>query len=603
MVQAKARVLGIAPYEGMKLAMERAAEAYPELRLDVHTGDLEAGADVVRKTPQGLYDCIISRGGTAQLIQQVTETPVVEIELSVYDVLRAVKLAGGYSESYAIVGFPSITGPAYTLCDLLRYEAEILTVNSADEASETLERLKQKGCRMVVGDMVAHTIARQMGMNAFLVTSGAEAFHAAFEQALAISTKSRPLRLENLFLRSVTGGENDRVIVLDEAGELFYSIPDKQPSTLLGALRAKRSEIPHGASLKFYHNEHDMLYAVTARILSMAGERYYLFRCLSAQIPLRSNKSGLRFFNKSECEHLFMNSFYSISGAMGELESILPSIAAVRQPVMILGEPGTGKEQIARFLYLRSPLCNRIFVVADCALMNDRSWEFLLNHYNSPLNDADNTVYFQNFESIPDQRRLELLSVILETGLPKRERLIFSCACPDGVSLEVARLFSTKLGCMVLRLPSLRSRTDEIPSLASLYLASLNMELGKQISGFDPRAMELLTRYEWPNNYTQFKGVLYELAALTTSSYIRSNVVAELLTRERRLNRSGPSSHDDAKEQTLDEIIKNAIWQAVSANNGNQTAAARQLKISRTTMWRYLRQRDEPSPAEKIKEQ
>ena len=230
--------------------------------------------------------------------------------------------------------------------------------------------------------------------------------------------------------------------------------------------------------------------------------------------------------------------------------------------------------------------------------MNDKSWDFLLNHYNSPLNDTDGTIYFQNFESMPDQRRLELLSVILETGLPKRERLIFSCTCYDGAPPDTTRLFSMKLGCLVLRLPPLRSRSDEIPSLASLYLASLNLELGKQISGFDPRAMELLTRYEWPNNYTQFKGVLYELAALTTSSYIRSSAVAELLTRERSLNRGVPPRPDAAAQgQTLDEIIRSAIWQAVSANNGNQTAAARQLGISRTTMWRYLKQEDKPAKA------
>ena len=145
MTRAKARVLGIAPYEGMKLAMERAAEAYPGLLLDVHTGDLEEGADIVRNTPPGTYDCIVSRGGTAQLIRQATDIPVVEIQLSVYDVLRAIKLAGSYSDLYAIVGFPSITEPAHTLCDLLRYNVDILTVHSAEEAAETLERLQQGG--------------------------------------------------------------------------------------------------------------------------------------------------------------------------------------------------------------------------------------------------------------------------------------------------------------------------------------------------------------------------------------------------------------------------------------------------------------------------
>ena len=593
MERRKAYVLGIAPYEGMQLAMERETAAFPDLRLDVRTGDLEAGADIVRSVQPGTYDCIISRGGTAQLLRQVTNTPVVEIELSVYDVLRAIKLAGSYSDLYAVVGFPSITEPAHTLCDLLQYNVDILTVRSAGEAAETLERLKQGGYRMVVGDMVTHTLAQEMGLDAFLVTSGTEAIHAALEQALTISLRARTLRQENLFLRTIAQGKNDHILVLDEKGELFYAIPGDPSPALLEVLRGKMAEVPPDASLKFYHNEQDLLYTISGRILSMGGERYCLFHYHVAQIPLRSNKSGLRFFNKSECEHLFMNSFYSISGAMGEMEAVLPSIASIRQPVMILGEHGTGKEQIARALYLRSPLSTHPYVVADCALINDKGWDFLLNHYNSPLNATDNTIYFQNFEATPDNRRLELLSVILETGLPKRDRLIFSCTCCENAPPDAGRLFSIKLGCLVLRLPPLRSRADEIPSMANRYLAGLNLELGKQISGFEPRAMEQLCRYEWPNNYTQFKGILYELAALSSSPYIRSSAVAELLARERSFDQgAAPPSSPDPRGQTLDEIIRDAIRQAVADNRGNQTLAAAQLGISRTTMWRYLKQKD-----------
>ena len=133
--------------------------------------------------------------------------------------------------------------------------------------------------------------------------------------------------------------------------------------------------------------------------------------------------------------------------------------------------------------------------------------------------------------------------------------------------------------------------------MANRYLAGLNLELGKQISGFDPRAMEQLCDYDWPSNYTQFKGVLYELAALAASSYIRSSAVAELLSRERSLNRdAAPSTAAVPQNQTLDQIIRGAIWQAVSANHGNQTAAAQQLGISRTTLWRYLKQKKSVSP-------
>ena len=142
-----------------------------------------------------------------------------------------------------------------------------------------------------------------------------------------------------------------------------------------------------------------------------------------------------------------------------------------------------------------------------------------------------------------------------------------------------------------LQLPTLRSRRDELPSLASLYLSSLNAELGKQIIGFDPRASEQLLQYEWPNNYTQFKQVLQELVTLTDSAYIRGSVVAEVLARERRTYHSDPAAAPaapGAASGTLDEIILQAIHQTLDAVGGNQTAAAKRLGISRTTLWRYL---------------
>lgn len=591
MVKTCTRILGIAPYEGMRTVMERAAQAYPNIQLDIYTGDLGEGVAIVKRMPPNAYDCIISRGGTAMLIRQVTDLPVVEIHISVYDVLSAIKLAENYSALYAIVGFSGITEPAHTLCDLLGYNLNILTVQSADEVPQVLERLERDGYRMVVCDMVTHTIARQMGLDAFLITSGIESLHTAIDQALNISLWFRRLRQENLFLRSITQDQNGRVVVLENDGSIFYGSPTEPPAGLIKALRSQLGEVPASGSLKFYHTERDQLYRITAQTLLMDTERYCLFYCVPSRIPLHAQwGKGMRSMNKGECEYLFMNSFYSISGAMGMLDTEIRTLATVRQPVMIKGETGTGKEQIARFLYLHSPLANKPFILVNCKLMNDKSWDFLLGHDNSPLNATGNTIYFQNFETLPETRAPELLAAIQETGLARRVRLIFSCACRDGEPVpDLMRRFCAKLGCLTLSLPSLRSRSDEIPSLASLYLNSLKLELGKQISGFEPRAIEMLRQYDWPNNYTQFKHILQTLATLTVSTYIRSSAVAELLAKERSSRRTAaPVTASVNTECTLDEIIGEVVAQAVAANNGNRAAAARQLGISRTTLWRYL---------------
>ncbi len=336
MIETRTRILGIAPYEGMRAAMERAAQAYPEIQVDVYTGDLEEGVAIVQRMPANAYDCVISRGGTAELIRQVTELPVIEIQLSVYDVLSAMKLAENYSSRYAIVGFSGITEPAHTLCDLLGYHLDIITVHSADEVRRRLEQLRQNGYRMVVCDMVTHTIARQMDLDAFLITSGIDSIQAALEQALHISQWFRRLQQENRFLRTVTQDQNGRVVVLDSGGAVFYSSPTEPPAGLAEILQAHLREVPARGSMKFYYTERDQLYRITAQKLLIDTEKYCLFYCVPSRIPLHTHWTGLRTMNRGECEYLFVNSFYSISGAMGTMDAEIQNLAAARQPVMIL---------------------------------------------------------------------------------------------------------------------------------------------------------------------------------------------------------------------------------------------------------------------------
>lgn len=120
----------------------------------------------------------------------------------------------------------------------------------------------------------------------------------------------------------------------------------------------------------------------------------------------------------------------------------------------------------------------------------------------------------------------------------------------------------------------------------------MNLEIGKQFSGFEPHAIEQLQNYTWPNNYTQFRQVLTEFATLSDSDYIRSNLVADILAKERSLNRRDSVVLGDHTTQarTLSEILSEAVQQALVDHDGNQTAAAKQLGISRTTLWRHLNQ-------------
>ena len=91
-----------------------------------------------------------------------------------------------------------------------------------------------------------HRIAQEMGMNALLITSGVESLRTGLEQAILIGTSFQKIRKENFFLTRIMRGEAENITVLDEAGELYYSVPGDLPPDLLAEMREKMPELPKG---------------------------------------------------------------------------------------------------------------------------------------------------------------------------------------------------------------------------------------------------------------------------------------------------------------------------------------------------------------------
>ena len=584
------RALAIAPYEAMTTSLRRMADEFPHLQMEAYTGDLQAGLAIAEQLDLTYFDVIISRGGTADLLRSATDLPVVEIPVSLYDVLRTIKLAEIYTNQTAIIGFPGVTENAHILCNLLRLHIPIETVHHSDEVTPALSRMRDKGITTVICDVVTHGLARAAGFQALLITSGESSLHQALQDAEVQGSTFRRIRNENLLLRGLLGQDSQRSVVFNSKREKVYALSDTMPEELLTVMRRRIHTVPDKGEVLFYHHSGTAIHAVTASSFTIQGQRYYLFQDQPTRIPLRTAREGIRYYEAPECEQLFNNSFFTISGSMGELEQRLTPIAASGHPVLILGEGGTGKEQIARALYLRSRLKNHPFVTVDGSRLNDRGWDFLLESSGSPLSTDGTAIYLQHIEDASEAHQNALLSLIEDTGLSRRLWLIFSCDTKEGQTLNTfARELSMRLGPLSLTLPTLRSRKDEIPALASLYLSNLNMELGRQVSGFEPDALEIMIRYDWPGNYTQFKHVLHELTVLTQGPYISATDVGELLAQERQVyRRSTVTNGLLIQGATLDEMTRQIVQQALAENQGNQSQTARKLGISRTTLWRML---------------
>ena len=587
------RVLGIAPYEGMKTLMSSVVADYPQIDLTLFVGDMEQGLEIARSNFHGDYDVVISRGGTAKMLQKNLALPVIEIDISMYDILCALKLADGLTGKTAMVSFANITSSAHLLCDLMKYNMDIYTIDSAEAVEPTLRQLQKNDYQSILCDMISNTTAKRLGLNSFLITSGVDSIRKAFDQALLLCRSQQRLRDENQFFRQLIQGQIGQTMVFDQDGNLFLSTLDDPKPELLELLRRDLPESQLGAERRITRNLGGMLYAIRARRISTGSLTYTAFFFDARKTPLSPNQVGIRFSTRPEAENAFYSSIFSFAGSISDYQQDIEHISQSTAPVMVTGEDGTGKESIVSVLYMRSPLRNTPLVSINCSLLNDKSWAFLLEHHNSPLADQGNTLYFASIDALSEERRQQLLAVLSEMDVCRRNRVIFSCVCQPGeYTSAVGSLFMDKLCCLSLYLPPLRQMAERIPALVNLSLSHLNVDLPRQIVGADPEAITLLQNFQWPHNYTQFRRVIGELAVTATGSLITAENVRQALRKERHVGAFSPCAENAAAplnlNRTLDEISQDVARRVVEESGGNQTVAAKRLGISRTTLWRLL---------------
>lgn len=111
----------------------------------------------------GDYDVVISRGGTAKMLRKHLALPVIEIDISMYDILCALKLADGLTGKTAIVSFASITNNAQLLCSLMKYDMAIYTVDSSAAVEPTLRQLQKDKYQSILCDVISNTTAKRLG--------------------------------------------------------------------------------------------------------------------------------------------------------------------------------------------------------------------------------------------------------------------------------------------------------------------------------------------------------------------------------------------------------------------------------------------------------
>jgi len=300
------------------------------------------------------------------------------------------------------------------------------------------------------------------------------------------------------------------------------------------------------------------------------------------------------------------------SGIVGESEAIrrvladIESVAPTPSTVLLLGETGTGKELLASAVHHLSPRRAGPFVTVNCAAISPSLIESeLFGHEKGAFTGAlqrragrfelaqGGTLFLDEIGELPLDAQAKLLRVVQEREIeriggnktiPIDVRII--CATNRNLEGEVvekrfrADLFY-RLSVFPIHVPPLRERRGDIPLLVDAFVRALAMQRGHVPSGVDETALALLCSYQWPGNIRELHNALERATILARGRVIRPEDLPDL---------NVPSDAGDSPaaegglKQRVDSFERSLIEDALRNSGGNQSEAARQLRVSRATL-------------------
>ncbi|MCI8327726.1 MAG: sigma 54-interacting transcriptional regulator [Lachnospiraceae bacterium] len=591
----KVKILAIVPYEGLKDTMLEVAALREDVEVDIYVADMQKGADFVKNIENDDYEVIISRGGTAELIRNNTEIPVVEISISIYDILRGIKMVETFSKQFVIVGFRSFTGCAAVLCNLLQYNVEIYTISGEGELYDCFLHIQEKfgGRTVILCDKIANSYAQKMGFTSVLITSGSESIDTAFHEAIQISQNGRMTKALLQCLQNSLNYFQGKLLIYREDGmEVFSSDFDPEEKRWLQKIIAEYFFDFIGEKSVVYSQTHrGISYEIAMEQMEFDRKTHFNFYIKTQKKRAQKKEQSIRTLHYRDLIKARKNSFHTYISFTKDLTETMAKYAKTSEPVVLIGEPGTGKDRGAELLYEQGMFLKHPLYIVDCTQLGERQWQYLFSNENSPLYHLESTIYFRNINQGSLEKCFLLFRFLKEGEIQKKNKMIFSIALDDMPDTEeFLEILTNELSFPSLYFSALRERIQKLPELASLYINEFNAILGRQVIGFEPGAMELMKKYRWPCNLGQFKRVIKELLIVTQTPYITYDTVLGVLKKE---SYSGLKNQEGLYplnlNKPLKEIENEVVRIILEEENGNQSSAARKLGISRGTLWRMLK--------------
>ncbi|MDY0093461.1 MAG: sigma 54-interacting transcriptional regulator [Candidatus Vecturithrix sp.] len=635
----------IAPYQELGDLFSEVAQELGK-KLTICIGDLEEGARQAASLEGQGFDVLISRGGTAIAIKEtVTDIPVVEVQISGFDVVRTLYQAKQAAARIAIAGFEPFTYGLEGLDDILDLRLGMVTLKKEwhdqhQVIEEKLRALQQQDYACVVGDHISVKIAQKLGMAGFLIKSGKEAvMQAIFEAERVAQVRHQEMekakRMKSLIDLAYEGIISiDRDGIIDtfnpKAEEIFglkaYKVighPIQQIFPGMNLLETLHSGIQRREAVVKVGEISILANIIPIIINDQVVQVVVTFQKVS-QIQRMEQKIREELLRKG---HTAENSFEDIVGqctAITQVKEEARDYAQIDLPILISGETGTGKELFAQAIHNASPRHNRPFVAFNCATLPENLLESeLFGYVEGAFTGArkqgraglfeqahGGTIFLDEIGEIPKGIQAKLLRVLQEKKIRK---LGDDRITPVDVRIIVAtnqnlsqlvddKIFREdlyyRINVLNIHLPPLRDRSEDIPLLVNFFIQKYSQKVNHIVKGMAQEGIEMLQHYGWPGNIRQLENVVERLMVRTRERYILPGLIQDVMQSLRGyVPDPVPGSVFQPQNRTLSiprqaslkEIEKMILQLVLEEEAGNKFAAAARLHIGRTTLWRKLK--------------
>ena len=318
--------------------------------------------------------------------------------------------------------------------------------------------------------------------------------------------------------------------------------------------------------------------------------------------------------------HKEISSSYSFQDILGrsksmlELFQILPDISQSDATVLLEGESGTGKELFAAAIHNLSSREKKPLIKVNCAALPETLLESeLFGYKKGAFTDArrdkpgrfrqanGGTILLDEIGDMSKGTQVKLLRVLEQKefeplGSTKTERVdvrIIAATNRDLMGMMHRREFREdlffRINVIRLNIPPLRERREDIPLLVDHFMERINLKQSKQIKKVSPSALKTILDYDFPGNVRELENIIEHAMILTKGIEIQSRHLPAYLSRDMAEHLPQDSVVAGRNLAVLEEVERDLIARALERHDGSTAAAAKELGIHRSTLWRKIK--------------